>query len=108
MSATTSEIEWLTHLMEDFHIPVHFPITLHCDNKAAQHIAENPVLYEKTKHIRIDCHYARDMLIASTLQTAYVPSKGQVADIFTKSLGEIQHHFLSSRLGLMDSPPIPP
>jgi len=57
MSTTASEIEWLTHLMDDFHIQVHYPITMHCDNKAAEHIAANPVFHDKTKHIRIDYHY---------------------------------------------------
>jgi len=56
MSTTASELEWLTHFMDDFHIPVHYP-TIHFDNKAAQHIAENPVFHDKTKHIHIDCHY---------------------------------------------------
>ena len=108
MSTTASEIEWLTHLMDDFHIQVHHPITMHCDNKAAQHIAANPVFHDKTKHIRIDCHYIRDMVLEGLLQTAHVSSQTQIADIFTKPLNEVQHHFLCSRLQLMDSPPIPP
>jgi len=108
MSTTASELVWLTHLMDDFHIPVHYPITMHCDNKAAQHIAENPVFHDKTKHIRIDCHYIRDMVLEGLLQTAHVSSQAQIANIFTKPLSDVQHHFLCSRLKLMDSPPIPP
>ena len=108
MSATTSELEWLTHLLQDFHIPVLLPITMFCDNKAAQHIAANPVFHERTKHIRIDCHYTRDKILEGFLQTSHVSSKDQLADIFAKPLSEAQHHTLCSRLGLLDSPPIPP
>lgn len=93
MSTTTSELKWITHLMEDFHIPVNYPIFLHCDNKAAQHIAANPVFHEKTKHIRIDCHYIRDKLMEGFFQIAHVSSQDQIADIFTKPLSEAQHLF---------------
>jgi len=108
MSATTSELEWITHLLHGFHIPIHFPITLFCDNKATQHIATNPVFHERTKRLRIDCHYTRDKILEGFLQTVHVSSQDQVADILTKPLSEAQHHFLCSRLGLLDSPPIPP
>jgi len=108
MSATTSELEWISHLLQDFHIPLSLPITMHCDNKAAMHIAANPVFHERTKHLRIDCHYTRDKIMEGFLQTAYVPSRAQLADLLTKPLGELQHHLLASRLGLLASPPPPP
>ena len=108
MSATTLELEWLAQLLQEFFLPLHLPITLFCGNKAAMHIAANPVFHERTKHLRIDCHYTRDKLLEGFLQTSYVPSRDQLADLFTKPLGEFQHHYLTSRLGLLDSPPTPP
>ena len=79
-----------------------------CDNKGAQHIAQNPVFHERTKHFRIDCHYTRDKVLEGFLQTAHVSSTEQLADLMTKPLSEAQHSYLSSRLGLLDFPPIPP
>ena len=108
MSATTSELEWLSHLMEDFCLDPQLPIVLHCDNKAAMHIAANPVFHERTKHLRINCHYTRDKVMEGFLKTSHVPSQEQLVDLLTEPLGELQHNYLCSRLGLVDSPPIPP
>ena len=83
-----------------------FPIPLPCDNKATIHIAENPVFYEQMKHLNIDCHYTQDMLLERFLHPPHVGSKHQLADIMTKPLGKVQHQYLASGLGLMDSPPI--
>jgi len=41
--------------MEDFHLIPLLLIVLHYDNKAAMHIAENSVFYERTKNLRADC-----------------------------------------------------
>jgi len=107
MSATTSELEWVSYILHDLQVLVSLPFTLYCDNKAAIHIAENPIFHERTKHLRIDCHYTRDKLLEGFLQTAHVSSQDQLADIITKPLGGQQHHFLSSKLGLLSTPPIP-
>ena len=50
MLPTTSKFEWIHSLLQDL------PITLFCDNKVAQRIAQNPVFHERTKHLKIDCH----------------------------------------------------
>ena len=108
MSATTSKLEWIAHLLQDLHLPLHLPVLLHFDNRAAQHIAENPVFHERTKCLNIDCHYTRDKLLEGFLQTVHVSSQEQLADLMTKPLSEHQHNYLSSTLGLLDSPPISP
>jgi len=107
MSATTSELEWISYILHDLHVPSSLPYTLHCDNKVAIYIADNPIFHEKTKHIRIDCHYIRDKLLDGFLKTAHVSSQNQLADIMTKPLSESQHNSLSSKLGLMDTPSPP-
>ena len=107
MSVTTSELVWIEGILHDLHISAALPFPLHCDNKAAQHIAANPVFHERTKHIRIDCHFVREKLLEGFLHTVHVPSHLQLADLMTKPLGEQQHRFLSLKLGLVFEPPDP-
>ncbi|XP_026437143.1 uncharacterized protein LOC113335250 [Papaver somniferum] len=59
MDNLTAELQWLRYLFKDLHIPCPLPITISCDNEAAIHIAQNPVFHERTKHIEIDCYFAK-------------------------------------------------
>jgi len=35
MFATTSELEWTAHLLQDLFLPLYLPVMMHCDNNAA-------------------------------------------------------------------------
>lgn len=74
MSETASEVVWLASLLHDLKIPAPLPIPLHYDNRAAQHIAENPIFHNRTKHLDLDCHYVRDRLLEGFLQTHHLRS----------------------------------
>lgn len=60
MAAATSELTWLKAGISALGISHPRPMTLSCDNRAALHIASNPVFHERTKDIEVDCHYVRD------------------------------------------------
>ncbi|CAM8883003.1 unnamed protein product [Rhodiola kirilowii] len=56
MAAVCCELVWLARLIGDMGVSVTASIPLYCDNKAAIHIAHNPVFHEWTKHVELDCH----------------------------------------------------
>ena len=101
MSQTTSELVWIEALLNDLCVQVPQPIHLHCDNKSAQYIAEHTVFQERTKHLKLDCHYVREQVAAGFISLAHVQSSLQLADIMTKPLGAAQHNFLCSKIGLV-------
>lgn len=102
MATTSCELTWLKYLLTDLGVTHPKPMELHCDNQAALHIAANPVFHERTKHIELDCHLIREKIQSGLISTAYVPSRCQLADIFTKPLGREQFLFLLSKLGVSD------
>ncbi|XP_019090134.1 PREDICTED: uncharacterized protein LOC109128377 [Camelina sativa] len=85
MRKLTTELTWLKALLEDLGITISTPITMHCDNQAAIHIATNSVFHERTKHIEIDCHKVREKIEEGVTLPCHTPSENQLADIFTKA-----------------------
>ena len=97
-----AEIKWLRCLLASLGAAHRQPVRLFCDNQAALHIAANPVFHKCSKHIEIDCHFVRELLLQGLIATAHVRTKYQFADIFTKALGAFQFSFLLSKLGVRD------
>jgi hypothetical protein len=102
MSSTGCELLWLFNLLHDFQIEHPHPATLFCDSQAALHIAANPVFHERTKHIDIDCHFIREKIQLGLIKTLHVSSQNQLADVFTKALGNSLFHKLLSKMSVHD------
>jgi hypothetical protein len=78
------------------------PIPLFCDNQVAIHIASNSIFLERTKHIKVNCHFVRDNILNGDISTPFVKSGDQLADMFTKSLCQKKLEFICFKLGLYD------
>ncbi|KAL8110513.1 hypothetical protein AgCh_026291 [Apium graveolens] len=103
LASASAEITWMVRLLEELDVSNLTPVTLHCDNQSALHIARNPVFHERTKHIEIDCHFTRDKVLDGLIQLAYLPTTAQLVDWFTKVIPSPQFNLLLSKLGLSDS-----
>ena len=57
MTLVTCELIWLKQLLQELRFGKDRQMTLVCDNQAALYIASNPVFHERTKHIKVDCHF---------------------------------------------------
>lgn len=104
MAKAAAEIVWLTHLLRELYaLPSSRP-TLLCDNQSALFLSQNPVSHKRANHIDLDYHFIRELVASGKLHTNFVPTKLQVADIFTKSLPRHQFEFFWELL-LVHPPP---
>jgi hypothetical protein len=81
-----SESCWLRNLLLELHCPIHKATLVYCDNVSAIYLSGNPVQHQRTKHIEMDIHFVREKVARGQVRVLHVPSKHQIADIFTKGL----------------------
>ncbi|KAI9195677.1 hypothetical protein LWI28_017144 [Acer negundo] len=102
MTGACCELTWLRCLLRDLGLSHREPALLYCDNKAALHIAANPVFHERTRHIEMDCHYIRDKIQDGSVTTRFVNSAHQLADVLNKPLGKEFFVPMVHKLGVQD------
>jgi hypothetical protein len=107
MASIASELIWIDQLLMDMGIEIQSSMKIFCDNQATRHIASNPVFNKRTKHIEVGCHFVREKIQAKKIETPFMRSKDQVADIFTKELEskpfeENSNKLEMNKLGMID------
>ena len=89
MENAVYEMLWLRIILEKLRIPIHMPMKLYCDNKAAIRITQNPIQHDRMKHAEIDKHFIKEKIDCRAICMPFVPSTQQIAYIFTKGLSEL-------------------
>lgn len=102
MTHTACEMMWIQSFLSELGFPCKTPMNMLCDNQAAIHIASNPVFHERTKHIEVDCHYVRDLVMKGVIAPYHVSSRDELADLFTKGFDVGDFTYLCNKLGMLD------
>jgi uncharacterized beta-barrel protein YwiB (DUF1934 family) len=97
-----AQLLWMRQTLRDYGYKL-TKVPLLCDNESVIRMADNPVEHSRTKHIVIRYHFLRDHQQKGDIEIAYVSTKEQLADIFTKPLDEQTFTKLRYELNILDS-----
>jgi hypothetical protein len=97
-----AQLLWMRQTLRDYGYKFS-KVPLLCDNEGAIRMADNPVELSRTKHIVIRYHFLRDHQQRGDIEIAYINTKDQLADIFTKPLDEKTFNKLRNELNILDS-----
>ncbi|CAI7871690.1 unnamed protein product [Closterium sp. NIES-53] len=100
-----NELRWRTYLLTDLGEQPRSPPVLYVDNKAMIALCQEHSLEHRTKHIAVRYFLARELQQCGQLRLAYVASRANTADIFTKALPPADHQRFSIVLGLVPTFP---
>ncbi|KAM1674306.1 hypothetical protein ACFX15_039401 [Malus domestica] len=74
LAHTLAEITWICQLLTDIGFQLPSLPQIWCDNVSAIALASNPVFHARTKHVEIDYHYIRELVLAKLLTVQIVCS----------------------------------
>ncbi|CAI7931699.1 unnamed protein product, partial [Closterium sp. NIES-54] len=99
------ELRWLTYLLNDLGEQPRSPLVLYIDNKAMIALCHEHILEQRSKHIALRYFLARELQQRGHLRLAYVDTRANTADIFTKALPLGDHQRFCTVLGLVPTLP---
>ena len=77
---------------------VHGVVRILEDNTAAIRLAADEGASQRTKHIDVKFHYVREQVARGKIAVEAVRTQAQHADVLTKVIGVVQHHFHTAAL----------
>ncbi|CAI7835767.1 unnamed protein product, partial [Closterium sp. NIES-53] len=95
------ELRGLTYLLTDLGEQPRSPLVLYVDNKVVIALYQEHRLEHRTKHIALRYFLARELQQLGQLCLAYVATRADTADVFTKALPPGDHQCFSTMLGLL-------
>ncbi|CAI7884964.1 unnamed protein product [Closterium sp. NIES-53] len=99
------ELRWLTYVLTDLGEQPCSPPVLYVDNKAMIALCQEHRLEHRTKHIALRYFLARELQQHGQLRLAYVATRANSADIFTKALPPSDNQRFCTVLGLVPTLP---
>ncbi|CAI7840642.1 unnamed protein product [Closterium sp. NIES-53] len=99
------ELRWLTYLLTNLGGQPRSPPVLYVDNKAIIALCQEHSLEHRTKHIALRYFLARELQQRGQLCLAYVATRANTADVFTKALPPGDHQRFVTVLGLVPTLP---
>ena len=84
------------------HFPLIGPLLIRCDNKAALSLCADRKEGQRSKHIDIVHHYARDQVAAGDIRFTYCRSTENVSDCLTKALDRVLFNPCLVGLGMLE------
>lgn len=97
------EAMWLRMLMTEIGLTQSYPTPILTDNEAALALSKDPRFHARAKHINTKYHYIRECSENGDIHVSYVPTKDNIADIFTKALPSATFRRLRDFLGLCEA-----
>lgn len=99
-----TKLKWLQFLLHELGLSLTAPLTLWCDNIAAIYLSSNPVFYAKTKHVKIDFHFVRDMVANKSLNVRFISNHDQLANLLIKPISSFPFALLWTKLNILSIP----
>ncbi|CAI7882782.1 unnamed protein product, partial [Closterium sp. NIES-54] len=99
------ELRWLTYLLTDLGEQPRSPPVLHVDNKAMIALCQEHRLEHRTNHIALRYFLARELQQRGQLRLAYMATRANTADVFTKALPPGDHQRFVIVLGVVPTLP---
>jgi hypothetical protein len=97
-----AQLLWMRQTLMDYGYKLS-KVPFLCDNESAIRMVDNPVEHIRTKHIATRYHFLRDHQQRGDIKIAYVSTKEQLTDIFTRPLDEKTFTKLRNELNILDS-----
>lgn len=97
LASTTAEVIWICKLLKELHIFLPKKPSIYCDNVRALSLASNHIFHARTKHLEVDYHYVRELILSNHIQVLFVSSIDQIANVFTKGLTGIRFNYLRTK-----------
>ena len=91
----TKQVLWHRSLYTELNFPLHTISIIFTDNQAAISISHHLEFHMHTKHINIAYHFLHDLISTGIINTMYVNTQDNLANIFTKGLTQFIHQDLT-------------